>query len=223
MRLESLLSLPTLSIAQPNTHSQTHLHTTTLPYGTLSYWGIPGPESPTWDWNWNSNLNTTTHNRPLHHPSNHQARHPTQHCGANIVYCNDTSAHPAPAPTCSHLLTVLSETQHQAIDPNTRAVYLTTPRLASKTYKNNNINHHGTADTLSRDTKVKEEEEDTCVLSWHTRVPGLVNGHLVEAAVDTLLLCHEGGQVAGYATAVSLNGVCTVECLSGGAECFFGW
>ncbi|KAK4142522.1 uncharacterized protein C8A04DRAFT_29796 [Dichotomopilus funicola] len=223
MRLESLLFLSSLSTAQPDTPSQnhlTHLHTHNLPYGTLSYWGIPGRESP--DWNWTLNLNTTTHNHPSNHQTQHPARRPAQHCGANIVYCNDTSAHPAPATTCSHLLTVLSETQHQAIDPNTRAVYLTTPRLAARTY--HSPNNHNTGYGQNRGNRKEEEEEgDTCVLSWHTRVPGLVNGHLVEAAVDTLLLCHEGGRVAGYATAVSLNGVCTVECLSGGAECFFGW
>lgn len=194
-------------------------HTTNLPYGTLSYWGIPGPESPAWDWN--LDLNTTTH----HRPSAHQTRHQTQHCGANIVYCNDTSTHPAPATTCSHLLTVLSETQHQAIDPNTRAVYLTTPRLATRNYDddNDNDNNNNSYSVEKHGNMDRDKDEDICVLSWHTRVPGLLNGHLVEAAVDTLLQCHDGGRVAGYATAVSLNGVCTVECLSGGAEFFFGW
>ncbi|EJD46695.1 hypothetical protein AURDEDRAFT_62926 [Auricularia subglabra TFB-10046 SS5] len=53
----------------------------------------------------------------------------------------------------------------------------------------------------------------TCCVSWHNVVPGLVQGHLVNAARDAYNGCVTHG-FSGATDDTNLNGICTRQCLS---------
>ena len=92
--------------------------------------------------------------------------------------------------TCASLTSILTQNRRGGIDPNVRVVL----------HYNN--------------------EGGTCVISWHDHVPNMVNGYLVTAANKVLWSCGVSQtRVSGYATDVSLNGVCTTQCLSSARNC----
>jgi hypothetical protein len=60
----------------------------------------------------------------------------------------------------------------------------------------------------------------SCVFSWHHHVPNMQNGFLLSAAEKMAWGCAGNVGISAYATDVSLNGVCTVQCLSSARNCF---
>ena len=60
----------------------------------------------------------------------------------------------------------------------------------------------------------------SCCVSWHDYVGNMVQGYLTDAAAKTLGTCGPGGTISGYASEVSLNNICTTQCLSTASSCF---
>ncbi len=58
-----------------------------------------------------------------------------------------------------------------------------------------------------------------CLVAWHDFVGNMVFGYLTDAAAKTLGTCGAGGTVSGWASEVSLNNVCTNQCMSNRADC----
>lgn len=58
-----------------------------------------------------------------------------------------------------------------------------------------------------------------CCVSWQETIPGLKRGHLLSAATSTFS-CSQNELVSGWAGDVSLNGVCTVQCLTNQVSCW---
>jgi len=68
---------------------------------------------------------------------------------------------------------------------------------------------------------VRHQGSFSCYAAWYDVIGNMVFGYLTNAASKTLGICGPGGTVSGFATDVSLNNVCTVQCLSSAPGCFF--
>lgn len=114
-------------------------------------------------------------------------------CGGNHVHCHDSNI--AHGNVCDIMINILRNNPGAAIDPLAIGVYWI-------------------------------EGNTRCGVSWHhSDIPNMRNGYLVNAALKTRASCTRDTHIArdvvsGYATEVSLNGVCTVQCLSMATTCF---
>ena len=66
---------------------------------------------------------------------------------------------------------------------------------------------------------VRTQGSFQCFIAWHDFVGNMVFGYLISAAAKTLGTCGPGGTVSGWASDVSLNNVCTNQCISNAARC----
>jgi hypothetical protein len=186
----TLAQVHAAAIPATNASSLVLYHTRILDVGTLEYWGIPQLQGAASVASVANAFDWDAGWGNSEVEAYAPAPAPIQARCGSNQY-HCADSNLADASVCASLISVFAKNRRGGIDPNVRGVL--------------HYNNDG----------------GSCVISWHDYVPNMVNGYLVTAASKILWGCGiYQTRVSGYANDVSLNGVCTTQCMSSARNCF---